>query len=230
MPRFRIIQVMVLTSIFVLIILKFNSKARIDKPETNDFYAESLKPRPGSLPQIMSRREICKLLESIMARVVVEIGVREGNFAMLLLKKCNVVKYYGIDPWRHQSNYKDELNSPNDTHAHLYKRTELELGGKFGNRVTLIRKLSSEAASQFSDASIDFIYMDGRRDYCAVLQDLELYWPKVRSGGIMSGYGELNHQRDNESISSQIMKDRFANFFNKKSEPKISPVRSDTTP
>ncbi|KXZ52954.1 hypothetical protein GPECTOR_8g328 [Gonium pectorale] len=33
---------------------------------------------------------------------------------------------------------------------------------------------------------------DAAHDYCSVRQDLELYWPKVRSGGLMAGHDYVN--------------------------------------
>lgn len=33
--------------------------------------------------------------------------------------------------------------------------------------------------------SLDFVYVDARHDYCAVKEDILLYWPKVRPGGIL---------------------------------------------
>jgi len=40
----------------------------------------------------------------------------------------------------------------------------------------------------FKDNSIDFIYLDGRHDYCAVKEELEAYYPKVSCNGIMAGH------------------------------------------
>ena len=43
------------------------------------------------------------------------------------------------------------------------------------------------APAQFEDASIDFVYIDARHTYDAVMEDLEAWWPKVRPGGIVAG-------------------------------------------
>jgi len=47
---------------------------------------------------------------------------------------------------------------------------------------------TSEAAPKFANASLDFIYVDARHDYCGVMEDMTLYWPKLRPGGIMAGH------------------------------------------
>ena len=53
---------------------------------------------------------------------------------------------------------------------------------------------SLEAARAFEEESVSFVYIDARHDYCAVLEDLWAYWPKLHVGGILAGddyYDEL---------------------------------------
>lgn len=50
-----------------------------------------------------------------------------------------------------------------------------------------MRNLTSEAVKRIDNGAIDFIYVDARHDYCGVKEDIELYWPKLREGGIMAG-------------------------------------------
>ena len=38
------------------------------------------------------------------------------------------------------------------------------------------------------DESLDFVYIDARHDYCSVAEDMALYWPKLRQGGILAGH------------------------------------------
>lgn len=46
---------------------------------------------------------------------------------------------------------------------------------------------STNAAQQFSSNSLDFVYIDGDHSYKAVTSDLESWFDKVRSGGLVSG-------------------------------------------
>lgn len=46
--------------------------------------------------------------------------------------------------------------------------------------------LTSEAVDRIGNGTMDFIYVDARHDYCGVKEDMELYWPKLRDGGIMA--------------------------------------------
>jgi len=46
---------------------------------------------------------------------------------------------------------------------------------------------STQASQKLPDQSVDFVYIDARHDYCGAKEDMELYWPKIRPGGIMAG-------------------------------------------
>ena len=50
-------------------------------------------------------------------------------------------------------------------------------------------KKNSDIAAVDCDGTFDLIFVDGDRTYDAVKKDLELYWPKVKSGGILVGHG-----------------------------------------
>lgn len=50
------------------------------------------------------------------------------------------------------------------------------------------RMTSQNAVTQFDDASLDFVYVDGDHRYEAVKDDLTLYLPKLRKGGVMAGH------------------------------------------
>ena len=54
-------------------------------------------------------------------------------------------------------------------------------------------KLPSErAAALFADASVDFVYLDGDHGGAAVRRNLEAWFPKIRSGGVLAGHDYLN--------------------------------------
>ena len=68
---------------------------------------------------------------------------------------------------------------------------------------------SLQAADLIDDASLDFVYIDGRHDYESVLADLESWWPKLRPGGIFAGHDYLNGRLPNGEFGVRRAVDEF---------------------
>jgi predicted O-methyltransferase YrrM len=47
---------------------------------------------------------------------------------------------------------------------------------------------SEEAAKQFPDESIDFVFIDGDHSYEGCAKDIDLWYPKLKEGGLLSGH------------------------------------------
>jgi hypothetical protein len=168
MPKRLFLQVLLLLTISI-VIFKFSNL--FEKEAANQ--SKQIPAETEGLLRLTQRVDLVK---------IIEIGVREGEFAEVLLSS-RVENYYGIDPWRAASNNYDKIA------LEAFNTTKRRLE-KFGNRVELLRMISSEAVTLFKDHSVDFVYIDGRHDYCGVEEDIRLYWPKLRRGGVLSGHGE----------------------------------------
>lgn len=110
--------------------------------------------------------------------ICVEIGVDCGLNAKTLLKLLPIKKIYLID------SYQQELDSVSGEKR--YKSAK-KLLRKYKDKIEFIRKSSSEAIKEVPD-NIDFIYIDGSHEYEQVKKDIEIYYPKVKKGGIIGGH------------------------------------------
>lgn len=54
-------------------------------------------------------------------------------------------------------------------------------------KVTQINKTSEDAAGEFEDNSLDFVYIDGDHTYESVKKDIQLWAPKVRKNSYIGG-------------------------------------------
>jgi len=110
--------------------------------------------------------------------ICVEIGVDYGLNAKTLLKLLSIKKLYLIDP------YQDEMDKISGNER--YKSAQRYLKN-YKDKIEFIRKTSIEAVNKVPD-NIDFLYIDGSHDYEHVKKDIELYYPKVKQGGIIGGH------------------------------------------
>lgn len=123
------------------------------------------------------------------------VGIQIGSYAgesTELFTKSNVFKiFYAIDPWIMNYDPHDGTGNSNLPLA------EQEFDKRFKDNLIVkkIKLKSNEAVTQFKDNSIDFIYIDGCHTYESVKQDLQLYVPKIKVGGIIAGhdYGGTGH-------------------------------------
>jgi predicted O-methyltransferase YrrM len=51
-----------------------------------------------------------------------------------------------------------------------------------------LRSLSWEGAKNYSDESLDFVFIDAAHDHESVIKDLVSWYPKVKKGGIIAGH------------------------------------------
>jgi predicted O-methyltransferase YrrM len=131
---------------------------------------------------------ITDILKNINAKKGVEIGVFKGQFTRQLLENWNGTMYM-IDPWRPLGDeYIDSSNHREHTDA--YERTMENIKG-YENRAFMLRGLGEELVDIFEDNSLDFIYIDGNHAYDYVVQDMKLWWPKLKKGGLFAGHDYL---------------------------------------
>ena len=116
--------------------------------------------------------------------ICAEVGVYQGAFSREILQK-NPQKLYLIDPWKH-GDYGSNTNPSDDKFEKIYQRIIEEFGSN--DHVTVMRMTSEEAVSWFLNSYFDFVYIDADHRYASCLNDLALWYPKVKVGGWLCGH------------------------------------------
>lgn len=133
------------------------------------------------------REEVGDLLERMGYEVGVELGVQAGHYSNTLMTQWPSCKrFYLVDAWKHQPAYHDFANVDDQTQDKLFEETKDRLK-TFENKTVFLRMFTSEAVEKITEP-LDFVYVDARHDYCGALEDIQLYWPKIRPGGLMAGH------------------------------------------
>lgn len=111
----------------------------------------------------------------------VEIGVLRGHNSYNILKNLPIKLMYLVDSYKQYENYRIYANPTRDeAKAHRLLK-------EFEDRIIWLKGLSERVAKDIPNG-LDFVYIDGNHDYGYVKKDIELYWPKVRVGGILGGH------------------------------------------
>lgn len=123
-------------------------------------------------------------------KIGAEIGVAGGQHIKSLMENTVIEKIYGIDPYITDSWDMHSFFSVDDEYGSfdgLYGEVK-ELLSQFGERVELVRKKSTEAALDFEDGSLDFVFIDAIHDYENCFNDINYWHNRVREGGYIMGH------------------------------------------
>ena len=135
----------------------------------------------------------------------IEIGCYAGEDTEIFINSGLFETFYCIDPYN-----PDEKQFIGDQ----IKEAEQVFDKKFKNN-KIIRKIkdySWNVANNFQNESVDFIYLDGDFNYESIKKDLELYYPKIKKNGIISGH-DYDPKFGVYNAVNEFFKDKFIFLF-----------------
>lgn len=119
----------------------------------------------------------------------VEVGVAEGRFSLEILQ-WGIKGLYLVDLWEETPSIRGMASWEQQRHDENYKECKERVAG-FGNAI-FCKGLSSQIVKKIPDASLGFIYIDACHYYDYVMEDLNLWVPKLVPGGICALHDYLN--------------------------------------
>ena len=136
----------------------------------------------------------------------VEIGVFKGEFSKYILNNWGG-KLYLVDVWRHLGGEYEDASNHKD-HIDAYQETMESVKG-LEDRGIMVRATSEVAADMFQDESLDFIFIDANNAYDFVVEDINLWFPKLKKGGVFSGHDYINMDWYNDPNFAPNRKDKY---------------------
>lgn len=118
-----------------------------------------------------------------------EIGIGYGFHAKEILMNTELESLYLIDPYIHYPNdgFPNDVKKLFGNFDNLAKNVKKNLE-PYNHRYTWFRQPSVTIKNdQISDGSLDLVFIDADHSYEAVIQDLEFWYKKIRSGGWLLG-------------------------------------------
>lgn len=137
-------------------------------------------------------QELIKVIKEEGYSTFLEVGVWKGDNIISIAKTNPNIQCYGIDPYDYRQ-YDNQLSIRDDKFVLLKKESERvfketsHFQQKYKN-FKLIRKTSDKGAEDFEDESLDIVFIDANHSYESVKKDIDLWLPKLRNGGCLSGH------------------------------------------
>lgn len=141
---------------------------------------------PAIYKQQAARGIIHELNKFPYPSIGVEVGVNRGMNSWFMLTECpNIASLIGVD---HYQSYVDWDRPITKLEQEINHRVLLSNMPLMGDRFKLIKENSQVAADLLDDGAYDFVFIDGGHSMKQVLADLDSWYPKVKSGGLIAGH------------------------------------------
>ena len=170
--------------------------AQVQVDESHLEWWQKQRPLLSEFPVFKVRNDIIPILEKLKWKRGVEVGVQKGIFAKKILSTWqSCLEYKLIDLWGREAGYQEPGQRTEQIHNQFYNEAKSRMTPWTARNVTEFFPMrSTEAAKFLKDRHFEWVYIDARHDYCAVQEDIQYYWPKVRPGGILAGHDFVDAQ------------------------------------
>ncbi len=139
-------------------------------------------------PDLDALAELARSLEEDEGcKTIVEVGSWTGGSALVLAEAAPEAKVYCVDCWAEGQGAPPVGGMADYSPLEAFQAFCHNMGDLLLERVFPLRGLSSVWAPVFP-LWADLIFLDGDHSYKEVRRDIELWYPKVRPGGILCGH------------------------------------------
>src|SRR5262249_8670219 len=115
------------------------------------------------------------------------LGAEAGDLAREVLARWPGRSLTLIDTWVAKAD-----GSPYGSHQQESKKSACQMLAQRDKRVKLLQSDSKQAAQEWQESSLDWVYVDGDHSFRVTGPNLEAWWPKLKPGGLMAGHAYLD--------------------------------------
>ena len=117
--------------------------------------------------------------------IMAEIGSYAGESTTIFAQRAS--RIYAIDPW---VNYVEK--NPTQM-VSMQDLPEAEAAfdkvlARFPSIIIKVRGYSADVVKDVPDKSLDVVYIDGNHEYKHVIEDVNIWTPKIKVGGVIAGH------------------------------------------
>lgn len=148
---------------------------------------------------IRYRSQLGDLLKSMnLPLIVVEVGVAEGLFAKEIMDWGTKILYL-VDRWETDPNQRGDGGSVQEWHDNNLQQVQsrMEVYNNRPDKYIILQGDSEEMAQYIPDNSLSLAYIDCDHSYEGVKGDIEEFYPKVITGGIIAFHDFADNNEGN---------------------------------
>ncbi len=144
---------------------------------------------------------------------IVEVGTWKGKSAAYLaveiINSKKQIKFDCVDTWNGSEEHKDKaspfyeplLEQADDLYNHFLNNIK-----PVKSVINPIRLSSIDAAVKYKDNSLNCVFLDAAHDYNSICQDINIWLPKVKGGGILAGH-DIRHEPIQKAVTEAFNDD-----------------------
>lgn len=143
-----------------------------------------------------------QLIDLMEYTVGAEIGVSHGHSTITLIEKCDKLKtLYCIDNYKPYQDYYTENFFVDEYEIAIIKNLAFKKikNSKSSDKVVFYEEDSNVSVERFKNGELDFVLLDAHLNAEHIKNDLEKWYPKVRSGGLV-----MIHDTNYPSVLEEI--------------------------
>ncbi len=137
------------------------------------------------MQKLLIREDLYKLVPR--GGRIAELGVEWGYNAAVMLWICQPIELWLIDGWCAFPEFGTDFDGIEQQNKFQFVRPRVAESSAY----RIIQSRTHDAASQLDDDYFDFVYIDASHRYEDVKQDIDDWWPKVKTGGMLAGHDYL---------------------------------------
>jgi hypothetical protein len=122
----------------------------------------------------------------------VEVGSWKGKssafMAVEIANSGKNIEFYCVDHWIGSIEHYDRNSHTYEPEIHKLYQTFIDNMKPVESYYKPMRMTSLEASNHFEDQSLDFVFIDASHQYEDVCNDIDVWIPKVKTGGFLAGH------------------------------------------
>ena len=171
----------------------------------------------AKIKKISSDKRAYILQQLVKNSIFAEVGVWKGDFSKKILDISEPSLLVLVDSWIFDEKIRGcapQVDGEEPLNQNYFDLAKQDTYSKFKNKknVHILELNSLDASSNYKNNFFDYIYIDAEHSYHAVINDLNVWYPKLKKNGVLFG-DDYYWREEDDSLS---LHKAYQEFISKK--------------